>query len=90
MTYTQWKPRRRRRRNPLGPIIGIFIIVAILLAAGAIATNAFGVGERWEHLVQFTTPHHEGNRPLKQRVEAPQGYVNELEVFAHFEIRRKY
>jgi len=51
MTYTQWKPRRRRRRNPLGPIIGIFIIVAILLAAGAIATNAFGVGERWEHLV---------------------------------------
>src|SRR6476661_6596040 len=51
MTYTQWQPRRRRRRNPWGPIIGVLIIVAILLAAGAIATNAFGVGEHWEHLV---------------------------------------
>lgn len=51
MTYTQWSPKRRRRRNPWGPIIGILIIVAILLAAGAIATNAFGVGEHWEHLV---------------------------------------
>jgi hypothetical protein len=51
MTYTQWQPRRRRRRNPWGPIIGILIIVAILLAAGAIATNAFGVGDHFEHLV---------------------------------------
>src|SRR5262245_33650123 len=51
MTYTQWQPRRRRRRNPWGPIIGVLLIVAILLAAVAIATNAFGVGERWDNLV---------------------------------------
>src|SRR4051794_21131281 len=51
MTYTQWTPRRRRRRSRLGPVIGIVVIVLILLAAGAIATNALGAGERWEHLV---------------------------------------
>src|SRR4051812_1315281 len=51
MTYTQWQPRRRRRRNPWGPIIGVLIIVALLLAAGAIATNALGAGDHWQHLV---------------------------------------
>jgi hypothetical protein len=51
MTYTQWQPRRRRRRNPWGPIFGVLLVVAILIAAGAIATNAFGLGERWENLV---------------------------------------
>jgi hypothetical protein len=48
---TTWSPVYPKRRSRIGPILFVLLLVGVLGATGAVWTNTFGAGERFDHLV---------------------------------------
>ena len=63
-------PRRRR-----GRLLGVLLLIGLVVTAGAVVTNTFGAGDRWERVVArvglfLDPPPHRDTRPTVTRPRA--------------------